>query len=225
MASTDETNADARISHIENPIRPVALFGVAVTGVVATAFLGALTNSINGYVSPHYFVTVLRWGNVEDVWRASVAQGVFEGLLFGLFFSLVFTFGVGFITRAACTYGFALRYIAGVIAGAFASWLIGGTAAMLLATLSPEFYRSAFIGVPREFDAMLAYAWVGGSIWGVQLGGLVCVALGLVVLRANWRRQSEGRLVPIGVEERTLREPAGDSPTVRSSDVRPGESF
>ena len=35
---------------------------------------------------------------------------------------------------------------------------------------------------------MLAYAWVGGSIWGVQLGGLVSVVLGLVVLRANWRR-------------------------------------
>ncbi len=35
---------------------------------------------------------------------------------------------------------------------------------------------------------MLRYAWVGGSIWGTELGGLLSVILGVVVLRANWRR-------------------------------------
>ena len=72
---------------------------------------------------------------------------------------------------------------------AYLCWAFGGLAAMGLATLSPDFYRQAFIGVPNEFGAMLRYAWVGGSIWGAELGGLVSVVVGLVVLRANWRRQ------------------------------------
>jgi hypothetical protein len=169
--------------------KPVTLFALAVTGVLASAGLGAMTNAINGWVSPLYFVTILGWQGVENVWRASVAQGIFEGLCFGVFFSLVFTAGVGILTRAACTYAFAVRHLAGIVGGAFLCWLIGGLAAMLLATLSPEFYRRAFIGVPEEFGPMLAYAWVGGSIWGVQIGGLVSVTLGLVILRANWLRR------------------------------------
>jgi hypothetical protein len=63
---------------------------------------------------------------------------------------------------------------------------------MGLAVLSPEFYRRAFIGVPEEFGSMLKYAWVGGSIWGLELGGLLSVVLGLVVLRGNWLRSRSG---------------------------------
>jgi hypothetical protein len=176
----------AAVSANDDVVRPLTLFGIAVTGVFASAALGAVTNAVNGLVSPQYFVTILGWRGVEDVWRASIAQGIFEGLCFGVFFSLVFTAGVGIITRASCRYGFAVRHLLGIVAGAFVCWLIGGVAAMGLASLSPEFYRRAFIGVPDEFGPMLAYAWVGGSIWGVQLGGLVSVVLGLVVLRGNW---------------------------------------
>jgi hypothetical protein len=172
----------------EASVRPLALFGVAVTGVFASAALGAATNAVNGWVSPLYFVTIMGWQGVEDVWRASIAQGIFEGLCFGVFFSLIFTAGVGIITRASCSYGFALRHLLGIVAGAIVCWAIGGVAAIGLASLSQEFYQRAFIGVPEEPGPMLAYAWVGGSIWGVQLGGFVSVVLGLVVLRANWRR-------------------------------------
>jgi hypothetical protein len=170
------------------PIRPLTLVGIVVTGVSFGAGLGAVTNAVNGWVSPLYFVTILRWQGVEDVWRASIAQGIVEGLLSGVIFSLVFAAGVGVITRAACSYRFAVRYLLGILAGALVCWLIGGVAAIGLASLSPEFYRRAFIGVPEQFGPMLAYAWVGGSIWGLQLGGLVSVVLGLVVLRAKWRR-------------------------------------
>lgn len=172
------------------PVRPLALLGVAATGVFASAALGAATNAVNGLVSPLYFVTILRWQGVENVWRACVAQGIFEGLVFGVLFSLVFTTGVGIVTRAGCSYGFAARHLLGIMAGALLCWALGGLAAMGLATLSPEFYRRAFIGVPTETGPMLAYAWVGGSIWGLELGGLVSVVLGLVVLRGNWRRMT-----------------------------------
>ncbi|MCI0462502.1 MAG: hypothetical protein L0Z62_36590 [Gemmataceae bacterium] len=175
---------------LRSEARPLALVGIALTGILAGAVFGALTNAINGAVSPTYFVNILGWHDVEDVWRASIAQGVFEGLVFGTLFALVFTTGVGIITRGTCTYGFALRYLLGILAAAYLCWALGGLLAMGLAALSPEFYRRAFIGVPEEFGAMLRYAWVGGSILGAQLGGLVCVILGLVIVRAKWRRAS-----------------------------------
>lgn len=171
------------------PTQPLALAGIALSGWLASGFLGGTTNAINGWVSPTYFVTILGWQGVADVWSASIAQGIFEGLLFGGLFSLVFTVATGLITSASCSFGFALKHLLGVLGGAYLCWALGGVAAMGLATVSPEFYRWTFIEVPREFGPMLGYAWVGGSIWGAELGGLVVGVVGLVVLQANWRRQ------------------------------------
>ena len=168
--------------------RPLALAGIAVSGVLASGLLGATTNAVNGRVSPLYFVTILGWHDVSDVWRASIAQGACEGLLFGVVFSLVFTAAVGVITNAACPYGLARKHLLGILAGAYVCWALGGLAGMGLAAISPEFYRRAFIGVPEQRGPMLRYAWVGGSIWGAEAGGFASVILGLVVLRANWRR-------------------------------------
>jgi hypothetical protein len=72
---------------------------------------------------------------------------------------------------------------------------------MGLASLSPDFYRRAFIGVPEEFGEMIRYAWVGGSIWGAQFGGLVSVVVGLVVLRANWRRRPGQSRLDVDAEQ------------------------
>lgn len=163
--------------------------GIFLTGVLGGAVLGAMTNAVNGWVSPYYFVIVMRWHEIHDIWRASVAQGIFEGLLFGAGFSLIFTAGTGIITRASSSYGFAVRHLVEILAATFGCWLFGGIAALGLATLSPQFYQATFMGVPDEFSAMLAFAWVGGSIWGVELGGLISVVLGLVNLRANWLKQ------------------------------------
>jgi hypothetical protein len=177
---------------VSQPARPLALAGIAACGVLASAFLGGSTNAVNGLVSPEYFVNIMGWSGVEDVWRASIAQGIFEGLLFGVFFSLLFTVATGVITWASGPFPFAFKHLLGILAGVYVCWALGGLAAMGLATLSPEFYRRSFLGVPDGFGAMLRYAWVGGSIWGAQLGGLVCVVIGLVVLRGNWRRRTAG---------------------------------
>src|SRR5262245_25501024 len=109
-------------SPIERQPSFLTLFAVAVTGVLASAALGAGTNAINGWVSPRYFVTILHWHGVEDVWRASIAQGLFEGLCFGVFFSLLFTTLTGLVTRACCSYGFAARHLLGILAGAVICW-------------------------------------------------------------------------------------------------------
>ena len=179
----------AMISKTRRESRPFALAGIALCGILAGGFLGGTTNAINGWVSPTYFVNILRWHDVVDVWRASIAQGIFEGLLYGIGFSLLFTIPTGIITSAACSFRFAFKHLLGIISGAYAGWVLGGLAAMGLAMLSPEFYRRAFLGVPQEFEPMLRYAWVGGSIWGLELGALVSVLIGLVVLRANWKRK------------------------------------
>jgi len=92
--------------------RPLDLAAIAIAGVLASGFLGATTNAVNGLVSPRYFVTVLGWRDVADVWRAAIAQGIFEGLLFGVFFALIFATTVGIVTRAACPFGFRVHALA-----------------------------------------------------------------------------------------------------------------
>ena len=169
---------------------PLALVGLVATGIGAGAALGALTNSVNGWVSPLYFRNILRWHDVQDVWRASIAQGILEGLLFGLFLSLVFVIVVGVVSKARCHYRFGAAVLLTVLAAALCCWLIGGLLGMGLAALSPEFYRHAFRGVPEDFPEMLRYAWVGGSIWGVEFGGFASTILGAFVFYAKWQRRA-----------------------------------
>ncbi len=180
------------VPNVSRPPRHLALAGLAVCGVLAGGFLGGTTNAVNGWVSPEYFVAVLGWDGIEDVWRASIAQGMFEGLVFGIFFSLVFTVATGIITESSCSFGFAFLYLLGILVGRLVCWVLGGLAATGLATLSPAFYRQTFFKVPKDPGSMLRYAWVGGSIWGAELGGLVAVVVGLVLLRSSWRRQTGG---------------------------------
>ncbi len=168
--------------------RPVALILIAATAIVAGAVIGASTNAINGALSPLYFRNIMRWHDVEDVWRASIAQGIFEGLLYGLLFSVVFTLVVGLVSRARCSFKLAFRHMFVIVLAIYCCWAAGGLIAMGLATLSPEFYRNAFIGVPDDFAPMLRYAWVGGSIWGAMFGGLLAVMIGSVLFAVRWRR-------------------------------------
>jgi hypothetical protein len=70
--------------------RPGALIGVAFSGVLLGAILGAITNAVNGWASPLYFPNIMRWNDVQDIWRASIGQGILEGILFGLAFAVIF---------------------------------------------------------------------------------------------------------------------------------------
>ncbi|QDV22211.1 hypothetical protein [Aureliella helgolandensis] len=167
---------------------PVALLLIAATASVGGAVIGASTNAINGAVSPLYFRNIMRWHDVEDIWRASIAQGIFEGLIYGIMFSVVFTLVVGLVSHARCSFRFAARHMFVIAVAIYGCWAVGGLVAMGLATLSPEFYRKAFIGVPDHFNPMLRYAWVGGSIWGAMFGALLAVVIGSVLFAMRWRR-------------------------------------
>ena len=103
---------------------------------------------------------------------------------------MLHTLVVGVVSKARVTFGFAFKHL--LLAGgiALAAWALGGVLAMGLATLSPDFYRSTFIGMPSEVDGMLKYAWVGGSIWGVLFGAVLSVVIASVVAAANLRRQN-----------------------------------
>ncbi|MBY0232734.1 MAG: hypothetical protein K2W96_25925 [Gemmataceae bacterium] len=166
--------------------RPLALFGLLYSGMA--------TNAVNGLVCPGYFIRVMGWHGIADVWSASIAQGFAEGLGVSFLVSLFFTVGTGLITGAACSYGFAVRHLFYVVAGALAFWMLGGLAAVGLAAFSPGFYRSTFGGMPLAPEELLSYAWVGGSIIGVEWGGGASAILGMVLVRANWRRESAARL-------------------------------
>lgn len=165
--------------------RPLAMAGIALSCVAASGFVGGATNAINGAVCPEYFYLVMDW-QMQDVWRASIAQGIFEGLLFGIAFSLVFTVGTGIITQAACSYLFAMKHVLGIVIGSCACWIFGGMAGVGLAILRREFDGFAIFGVSLDFGSLLRFAWVGGSIWGVEFGGFISVVIALVIVKANW---------------------------------------
>jgi hypothetical protein len=176
--------------------KPASLFTIALMAIGLGGVLGAFTNAMNGAISPRYFRTILGWHAVEDVWRAAVAQGIFEGLLYGAAFAIAFTLVVGVVSRGRVSVRFATRHL--VLGGAvtLAGWCLGGVLAIGLAMLSPDFYRATFIGVPQQTTEMAKYAWVGGSIWGALFGGLLGTVIASITVAVDWRRHNP--LAPIG---------------------------
>jgi hypothetical protein len=60
---------------------------------------------------------------------------------------------------------------------------------MALAALSADFYRAQFAtGLAAQAD-LNAFAWVGGSIQGAQLGAVLSAVLGIVVMRNAWNAE------------------------------------
>jgi len=172
-------------------MKPFSLVGIWVTGILGAAVLGAVVNFDNAHVSELYFRNVMQWNDVSHISRAIVAQGVFEGLVCGLFLSTIFTSIAGIVSRAQCSYALGVQYVGGSFLTAFGCWVAGGLLAVALASLSPEFYRHTFIRVPEDADERLRYAWVGGSIWGIQLGGVGATFVFVALFRAAWRQKIE----------------------------------
>ena len=52
-------------------------FFVGLTCNFIGGFIGAVTDMINGAISPNYFRIIMGW-NFQDIWIVSVAQGIFD---------------------------------------------------------------------------------------------------------------------------------------------------
>lgn len=167
---------------------PLTLVYIALTGIAGGGFIGATTNAVCGAVSEEYFRAVLRWENIENIWRASVAQGILVGLAFGVFFSVVFSLVVGLTAKGRCSYSYALRHLLGVFIGVYCCWIVGGIIATGIAALSPEFFRATFPGVPEDYGPLIRYAWVGGSHSGTNIGGVLAAVIGSILFTVRWRR-------------------------------------
>src|SRR5208282_113956 len=168
-------------------VRIATPFVTLIVSILGGGVLGALTNFINGRVSPWYLEKIMRWNGVSDIPRAAIAEGIFEGLISCLILGTLFVVALSIISKLRLGIAHALSYLGFWIGSAFLAWCLGGILAILLAWVSPDFYRHAFIGVPQEFSSMLRYAWVGGSIWGVQFGGFALLVLWIVVFGLRWK--------------------------------------
>jgi hypothetical protein len=170
------------------PLRIGSLLQIFILAMLVGPLLGGLTNAVAGRISPEYFRRVLRWEEDVDVSRRAVVQGIFEGGITGFVMAVLFTGVVGFVARGKSPISLSATYLAGIVASALIFWAIGGLAGWGLATMDPGWFQSQFYGAPSDRSEAPRFAFVGGSIWGLQFGGIASVILGCIIFRAHWHR-------------------------------------
>jgi hypothetical protein len=191
----DKTAASVQLDYAspppKRPVRPWALVVLAIAAVLAGPVVGATTNTINGAVSPIYFLNIMGWevGSYAQVREMAIVQGILEGSVVGFIFSVILTLSVGIVTRATCTLPIALCWLGWTVLYVYAAWAIGGICGMAWAAANPRSFQNTFFGVPADHAQMLRFAWVGGSIWGAEFGGLLVVIAALIWFRIIWRRR------------------------------------
>ncbi len=169
------------------PRRPGVAAALPPAGLAVGVLLGALTNVVNGSVSPWYFAAVMGWEEREAPTRA-IFQGMLEGAALGLIFGVVTAMSFAASTGFRGTAGLALRSLLTGTVVALACWAVGGACAVLFVWAAPDLYRATFYPVPPGVGPALRFAWVGGSIWGAYAG---CVLGGVAVCvsqHVRWRR-------------------------------------
>jgi hypothetical protein len=172
-------------------VRPLTLVAIGVAAVFAGAIVGASTNAVNGAVSPTYFIVIMGWDFEPNVWLASVVQGVLEGSVVGFLFSVILTMTIGIITRATCTLRIGMRWLGRIVLAIYGAWLVGGICGVMCAATNPSFFRSSRFGYGGSAEEMLRFAWVRGSIWGAEPGGLLVLIGMLIWFGISWRREIE----------------------------------
>lgn len=171
-------------------MKPAAHFFLFLTGIVLAVALGVACNTAGARVYlPYYFTVFPNLGPDAVTFPTVLAQGIFEGLLFGLVFSVIFVAFVARIGSLRCGYGRGLGMLCGITGLAVVFWGLGGLVGWSLATLSPEWFAQTFPVARRvaELSDMPRFAWVGGSIWGLQFGAGVALIFVLIYYYASTR--------------------------------------
>lgn len=192
MATNDNPYASPQSTTVDGVRLPPRLtitrmFALLVVGVAGGAALGALTNSVNGALSPQYFRDVMGWYGA-NIWASAVGQGALEGVIYGLAYGVIFIGIIAVASLRRCRFQIALRYVGVTFALAFAFWLIGGAIAVAFAWLFPNLCDSRFFGDDFTWPALGFYAWVRGSIWGAVCGGVCSVFLTNLIYAFRHRR-------------------------------------
>ena len=164
--------------------RPLALAGIAISGVLASGFLGATTNAVNGYVSPRYFVTILGWDDVADVCARALRRGRSRDCSTACSSrccsprpSGSSRGRVSLRLHSSISWGYGPGPTP---AGLWAVWRASGWRSW------PEFYSRTFIGVPAQTGRCFGMPGSVGRSWGAGAGwsrvgdpGVGCPAGGL----------------------------------------------
>lgn len=163
------------------------LMEIKLTGValVVNALWGAILISIDAPISRMYFAR--ECGGLMFL-EDSVPWGLLTGATFGWLASLIFATGVGRMAPTSDSYRLAVSCLFRTSVVVFVGWLLGGCSQAVLATTKPEIYEQTFQGVPPDAATLLRYAWVDGSIWGMERGLFISPALALVLFCWNWLR-------------------------------------
>lgn len=168
-------NADGKT---EGKPKATLILGVIGTGLLLSATLGAFTNAINVALCPDYFYALVFNQSVEfsNVPKASILQGIWEAAALGLLISGVLAIGADLICRPRLSYNIAFRCLVSIVGGTFLAWILGGLLAVGLAAIRPALFGNAF-GLPGGL-----YAWVFGSVHGIEPGSLASLVIVLVRL-------------------------------------------
>jgi hypothetical protein len=158
-------------------------------GLAAGVSLGAVTNLVNGAVSPFYFWAVMRW-RVSEIWYLAVLQGMLEGGLLGLFFGVVVAISFAASTRLFGTLPLAIGALVRAVLVALCCWAVGGLLGLFLTSLSMDFwYPKGGLYSTSTMSQRLGYSWVGGSIWGAYAGTPAGAIFACVWLHLKWKRR------------------------------------
>lgn len=136
------------------------------------------------------------WKNRENIRLCAVVQGIFEGSIDGLAYTIVFLMLLWAVAGWRCHFSSAVSCIRTCLLIALGTWLAGGIYGVAHAVSSPHDFPLQLFGWRDASDStpVVQYAWVLGSIWGVDFGSIVPIIA--VAIRFAMQNRAAARTEP-----------------------------